>query len=57
MRFPENGSRMGPDMTLELTRIDPRIDLPVVVPRWPSDPRYPDLRYPMPRIGHYFMFY
>ena len=52
MRFPEIG--------LELTRIDPRIDLkstlPDRVPDGPemaSDTLYPDLRYPMVRIRAY----
>ena len=45
MRFPKIGSQIDP----ELTQIDPRIDPPRLVPRWPSDeppdPQIQDLRY------------
>ena len=52
MRFPEIGSRYD----LRLTRIDPRIDPPRLVPRWsPDDPQIPhdpDLRNTWSRIGY-----
>ena len=43
----EIGSRKGPRIDPELTQNQPRIDPSRLVPRWPSDHPYPDLRKPM----------
>ena len=45
------------DMTLRYDPPDLRYDPPRLVPRWSSDPHIQYLRYPMPRIRHYLVFY